>query len=158
MLAHAPFAVAAPPICHYAVPNGMASKILIVDEIPAICNLVTFALSGAGYKCRRAKTGREAISIFQEDHAAISLVIIDVHLSDLSGADVVAALRQLRSDLPAIFMSGSCFPAELRQFDNELLPKPFHIDALLKTVSRSFRCIAATCSTSTGFAQAGSWE
>jgi sigma-B regulation protein RsbU (phosphoserine phosphatase) len=83
-------------------------QILVVDDDRASRKLLVRTLSLAGYDCREAETGDEALQLLRREQP--SLLILDFEMPGLNGAEV---LKQLRSDsnpdvahIPAIMLTG----------------------------------------------------
>src|SRR5690242_16518176 len=82
--------------------------ILVVDDDRASRRLLTRALAEAGYTCRESRSGQEALETL---HAEIpSLVLLDFHMPELNGAEVLSRLRSdqdpVLAQLPAIMLTG----------------------------------------------------
>src|SRR6266404_1299590 len=71
----------------------MGQRILVVDDEPDLLELVRVNLTQAGFEVETAETGRQALE--RARRAAPDLLILDLMLPDLSGAEVC---RHLRSD------------------------------------------------------------
>jgi two-component system phosphate regulon response regulator PhoB len=71
-------------------PDG-SDRILIVDDEPDIVALASWHIASAGYEPVAAYTGEEAIE--KARLGGIALVILDLMLPDMSGFDVMSALR-----------------------------------------------------------------
>jgi two-component system, OmpR family, response regulator len=78
------------------------AKILIVDDDPAIRDVVRFALTRAGFEAVEAADGPAALACFAA--AAPDLVILDVLLPGLDGIEVCRELRR-RGSVPILFLS-----------------------------------------------------
>jgi two-component system OmpR family response regulator len=78
------------------------AKILIVDDDPAIRDVVRFALTRAGFEAVEAADGPAALEAFAA--AAPDLVVLDVLLPGLDGIEVCRELRR-RSSVPILFLS-----------------------------------------------------
>lgn len=79
--------------------------ILVVDDEPAISQLLTILLGSHGYKTKVALTGRQALESISPN---IDLVLLDLVLPDSEGLKIC---RQLKSnsrtrDIPIIIISG----------------------------------------------------
>ena len=84
-------------------PATSPARILVVDDEPAITELLSTALRYMGYDVTTAASGFAAL-----DAAATSapdLVILDVMLPDLDGFEVCRRLRDQRDFVPVIFLS-----------------------------------------------------
>jgi CheY-like chemotaxis protein len=66
-------------------------RILMVDDEPANLDLLQSILQPAGFTLSRAPGGREAIEMARADKP--HLILLDLLMPDMSGFDVVAALR-----------------------------------------------------------------
>src|SRR5215472_311680 len=76
--------------------------VLVVDDEPAIVELLRDFLEAEGFGVETARDGREALAAL--DHAPVACVLLDVMMPDLSGFDVCRRIRE-RSDVPLLFLS-----------------------------------------------------
>ncbi len=84
------------------------AKILIVDDEPRYCELISHVLCGAHQETRTAGTGREALDIgarYRPDVLVTDWMLKD----DIHGLHVVEVLRAFLPDLRSILMTG--FPS-----------------------------------------------
>ncbi len=86
----------------HTVPTGPA-HILVVDDEPAITDLLSTALRYMGYRVTTAATGSAALDAAAT--AAPDLVVLDVMLPDIDGFEVCRKLRAARDFVPVIFLS-----------------------------------------------------
>lgn len=80
----------------------MSFKILIVDDEPALQNMVGEILTRAGYEIQGALSCAQALERFRT--AAPEAVLLDVMLPDGDGFSLFGQLRQIR-DVPVLFLS-----------------------------------------------------
>jgi CheY-like chemotaxis protein len=80
--------------------------LLIVENEPAIRNLLQMALRRNGYTVLAAESAREALEIVRGHAGAIDLLITDVVMPDMNGPELVRELATIRPDTRALFMSG----------------------------------------------------
>ena len=79
--------------------------------------------------------GGPGISIAQVRHP--ELILLDVHLPDINGFDVLTRLRtdSTTSDIPIVILSADATPGQIRRFRdagaNEYLTKPLDLKLLL---------------------------
>jgi DNA-binding NarL/FixJ family response regulator len=79
--------------------------VLVVDDDPAFRAFVVDTLTAAGYATREAGTGREASVLARR--TTPSLVLLDLHLPDISGYEACRQLRQSHGEaLPIVLVSG----------------------------------------------------
>jgi two-component system cell cycle sensor histidine kinase/response regulator CckA len=122
-------------------PSQSASTILVVDDDHGVLSLLEFALQGAGYSVLSADGGRQAIRIFEDRSDQVHLLLTDVIMPDLTGPVVAERLRQRQPDLQVLFMSGFHDAELVQRFVTDkgfnLLPKPFTVESLLRSVENS---------------------
>lgn len=80
--------------------------LLIVENEPAIRNLLQMALRKNGYTVLAAESAREALEIVRGHTGAIDLLITDVVMPDMNGLELVRALATIRPETRTLFMSG----------------------------------------------------
>src|SRR6516225_9283908 len=76
--------------------------VLVVDDEPAIVELLRDFLEAEGFGVEIARDGREALATF--DRTLVACVLLDVMMPDLSGFDVCRRIRE-RSNVPLLFLS-----------------------------------------------------
>ncbi|MGM0524215.1 MAG: response regulator [Bacillota bacterium] len=76
-------------------------RLLVVDDQAGITGLLKMLFQHLGYEVMVRETGEEALQVYKE----VDLLITDYYLSDISGVDVVKAIREKRA-LPIVVMSG----------------------------------------------------
>jgi DNA-binding NarL/FixJ family response regulator len=118
-------------------------RVLVVDDDPDICDLVTSTLAEHGYATRRAADAREALYLIERETPDV--VLLDVRLPDISGYQLCRRLRDDFGDsIGIVLISGE----RMESFDrvaglllgaDEYLLKPFVLDELLARVQRLAR-------------------
>lgn len=125
--------------------NGMATpideRVLVVDDEPAITELVSTALRFIGYEVRSAATGREALSASSlfKPH----LIVLDVMLPDFDGVEVCRRLRADGDNVPVIFLTARDeHDDKIRGFTHggdDYITKPFSLEELVARVRAVLR-------------------
>ncbi len=116
------------------------ASILVVDDEPAIRRLLRTSLDAQGYDVVEAGGGRDALAAVEREKP--DLVILDLGLPDISGIEVIRALRQ-RSSLPVIVLSvrdderGKVEALDLGADD--YVTKPFGVDELVARIRTALR-------------------
>ncbi|MBT2185582.1 nitrogen regulation protein NR(I) [Sphingobium nicotianae] len=117
----------------------LTGKILVVDDDPAICMVISEALKRQGHIVRTVGSiaeRREALPIFAPD-----VLITDVMLPDGDGLDDVAAILAQEPDLKVIILSAqNTLNTAVRatgQGAFEYLPKPFDLNELSRAVTEA---------------------
>ena len=85
------------------IPAGAA---LIVDDDDIVRDLGQRMLEEIGFNVHAASGGLEAIKMLQDRHDDIACVILDLTMPEMDGVECFDKLRQLKSDIPIIIMSG----------------------------------------------------
>jgi DNA-binding NtrC family response regulator len=80
--------------------------ILIVDDDPAIRELLNFAMRMAGFDVHLAPDGLAAARVYRLFRKQIDIVLLDVQMPFWDGPRTLAQLQQLSPDLRCCFMSG----------------------------------------------------
>ena len=69
----------------------MPAKILVVDDEPDTVSLLSITLGRAGYTVFKASGGKAALEIAAKEKP--DLIILDIMMPDMTGIDVLRALR-----------------------------------------------------------------
>ncbi len=107
--------------------------ILLVEDEPAVRQLFAQALIRAGYRVHEARNGAEAIKVFDEHGDAIDLLLTDLRMPYMGGAELAQHLRGRRKTLKLICVSGYPGGAD-PELGSDFLAKPFSRDDLLAKV------------------------
>ncbi len=93
-----------------AVLRGEACRgsetILVVEDNESVRNLAIKVLERFGYRVLKAKTGQEAIEIFEGYEGPVHLLLTDVIMPLMNGKELAEKLEVLQPDLKVLFMSG----------------------------------------------------
>jgi CheY-like chemotaxis protein len=107
--------------------------ILLVEDEPAVRQLFATALTRAGYRVHEARNGEEAIRLFEQHGETIDLLLTDMRMPYMGGAELARQLRERSKTLKLICISG--YPGSLEtEVANDFLAKPFSRDEMLKKV------------------------
>jgi len=109
------FTVFFPTMSQQAKPPGQPTKtsnwegsgtVLVVDDEESIRELATLMLTDLGFTVVQACDGQEAVDIFKKDPAKFALVLLDMTMPHLDGAETFREMRRIRADLKVILSSG----------------------------------------------------
>ena len=121
----------------------MAARVLVVEDDKATRHALRALLDDAGYVCDEASDGERAVAAMRD--ALFDLVVLDLGLPGMSGADVH---RQLRKDprtrfLPIVFLTAHSDRqvrlAELEAGAEDFITKPYDAEELLARVGAAVR-------------------
>lgn len=87
-------------------PLGRGELVLLVEDQPAVRELVTRMLRDLGYRAVKAADGIEALGLLDGADLRPDIILTDVLMPNLDGAGLVMRLRAQWPDLPVLFMSG----------------------------------------------------
>jgi PAS domain S-box-containing protein len=133
---------ASPPPAEPSESKPGHETILLVEDEAGLRRLAERALSALGYRVLAAGSGEEALRAAAEHHGAIHLLLTDLVMPGMGGAELAAALRPLRNGLRVLFMSGYAEGTALPGDDNGNPPqihlvKPFALSQLGQVVRRA---------------------
>ncbi len=86
-------------------------KVLVIDDDTSNRGVLSTILGRAGYQVQTARKGEQGIALAESDTA---LAFVDIHLPDMSGIDVVAAVRRLAPDARIVVATMDDDPTTLR--------------------------------------------
>ena len=104
--------------------------ILLCDDSPAERVALAHILRSAGYNVEEASDGDSAI--LKIKHRALDLVLLDLHMPQVDGFEVLSYLQEHRRALPVILLSG--MPLHKIQHRIHSLPQPELPPLLIKPV------------------------
>ena len=115
-------------------------NILVVEYDPDINKLLCRILEGAGYACRPAFSGSEAV--LWAGQYEYDLVLLDLMLPGLTGEEFIAQMRQKKT-MPIIVLSAKAGVESrvnvLKLGADDFIPKPFDNSEVLARVEAQLR-------------------
>ena len=116
------------------------TRILAVDDEPAIRKLMSSYLKGKGYEPILAGDGKEALRLLNEND--LELVILDVKMPGIDGFEVCRLIREY-SSVPIIMLTAMGRDEDvLRGLEcgaDDYVTKPFNVDILLARIQSVLR-------------------
>lgn len=126
---------------NYAIPAGNGERVLFVDDEPALGFLGGTLLESAGYKVTIKTNPVEALALFREQPDQFDLLITDLTMPTLTGADLLREILKIRPDLPVVLVTGfaGSMTGEAAQSlgARELLLKPTTASTLAEAAHRA---------------------
>lgn len=121
-------------------PAGFGRTLLVVDDEADVRDIVRLILSREGYRVICAEGADAAFSQLQACGGRVDLVITDMAMPEVSGAQFVERLRGHRPDIPILVMSGfeadNMLSPEIKALVRDVLHKPFEAGSLVEAVNR----------------------
>lgn len=91
----------------------------------------------------RAKTGLEALRIFEEQ--PVDLILLDIKMPQMTGIEALVEIRKKTTEIPIIMQSAYVFDSDMelarRSGASEFLTKPINLKVLKTTISKYFPSI-----------------
>ena len=111
-------------------------KIMVVDDDPAICDVLHKYLGKKGYNITTFTNPKLALEFLKDND--YGLLLVDINMSEMSGIEVVKAVKGIKPLLPIIVMSGSSDRAEIEEVVkmgiSGFFSKPFDLLSLLSSI------------------------
>ncbi|HEX4145672.1 MAG TPA: HD domain-containing phosphohydrolase [Pirellulales bacterium] len=118
-------------------------RLLIVDDEPVVCKVLSRWLSAEGYTCRVAHDAKSAWQILQQE--PFDLVTLDVHMPGASGLDLLVQIKEAFPEIGVLTLTACGETATavraLTQGAFAYLLKPVQREELLFHVRQGLQCI-----------------
>jgi two-component system OmpR family response regulator len=119
----------------------MGNNILIIDDDPDICEIVSMALSKKGFAVRTAMSGEQGISVAHKHIPDI--VLLDNTLPDMDGKDVARRIKGTAGGNKVIIVMMTGKEAPKGEIDTSLysgcLKKPFRLSDMVDYIEKISR-------------------
>lgn len=113
--------------------DGSPIEVLVVDDEPALGDLVAMALRYEGWLVTAACDGASAIKKAADERPDI--VVLDIMLPDMSGLDVLHELHRIRPELPVLLLTAKDTIedriAGLSAGGDDYVTKPFNVEEMV---------------------------
>ena len=125
----------------------MSATVMIVEDDGMIREMMDITLSQAGYRVIAVGTGESALDLLRR--IKVDLVLLDIHMPQMSGLDVLMALPRIGRKVPAVLMVTANRQAQtvaeaMRLGCMGYMAKPFAPGDLLGRVNRALAGRLAT--------------
>lgn len=110
-----------------SIPPLVRNMVLVADDEPAVRETTRRLLVRMGLDVVTAENGEEALSVFEANRAAIRLVVLDMGMPVMGGAECFKRLRT-QSDVPVVIATGYALEEQVRELvaaGARILEKPF---------------------------------
>ena len=112
-------------------------RVLVVDDEGVVRRTVRRILERRGLQVDEVGDGLAAVERFSADPARYDLVLLDLTMPGMDGAEVLVALREVRPDVPVLLASGYAEEEARERIGDTpagFIQKPFSIDELAAAV------------------------
>lgn len=112
--------------------------VLLVDDEEMIRTIAEEMIQALGYQVITAGGGEEAVTVFQERHNEIDMIILDLIMPKTSGSETFDRLRGIDPNVKILLSSGYSVNGEasavIKKGCNGFIQKPFSIHELSKKI------------------------
>jgi two-component system, OmpR family, response regulator len=125
------------PKASWNMPKEEEPRILVVEDDPAIAELIAAMLESAWLGCAIRSSGAQAVQAFAK--TPIDVLITDLRMSAGDGISLIETIRRT-SMVPVIIVTGFAreFADRVRFLDNvTLINKPFNRQSLIRLVEKA---------------------
>jgi two-component system, LuxR family, response regulator FixJ len=120
--------------------DGRHRLIAVIDDDDAVRDSLQFLLETVGFSVATYSSAAQFLS--EACPSDLACVVVDQHMPDMTGLQLVGRLRSQGSTLPIILITGSPSPDLVRladQLDTHILEKPLDDEILLDFIE----CVSA---------------
>ncbi|MBF0559820.1 MAG: PAS domain S-box protein, partial [Nitrospirae bacterium] len=115
-----------------------AGTILLVDDQDVVIEIGGEMLKALGYNVLSAKSGNEAIELYNKNKEGVHLVILDMILPTVSGGEIYDKLKEINPNVKVILSSGYSIEGEaakiLERGCDGFIQKPFTMEELSRKI------------------------
>lgn len=112
--------------------------VFLIDDDDMIADVSEMILKNSGYDVVIAKSGKEAIEVYKENHSRIDMVILDMILPDMDGGDTYDRLKEINPGIKVLLASGYDIDYQGRDIMERgcdgFIQKPFNMNELLEKI------------------------
>jgi two-component system response regulator GlrR len=115
-------------------------RLVLIDDDPGVLRALGLVLSAMQYSVTSFSSPNEALS-YLKGRPEVDLVVTDLRMPELSGAELLDEIRRFTANLPVIVMSGHAAASEVQDLNRKgadgFIPKPFSPQQLVSAVHKA---------------------
>lgn len=112
--------------------------VLLVDDEEIVIDVGVQILEKLGYTVFEARSGREAVRVFNEKRDKIDMVILDVIMPDMGGSEAYEKMKEIDPEVKVLLSSGYSIDGQaneiLKRGCDGFIQKPFNMKDLSKKI------------------------
>jgi DNA-binding NtrC family response regulator len=118
--------------------NAVLGNVLIIDDDQSVCLLLEQILDAGGYQVTAAATGEQGMAALKKQDFPV--VLLDMHLPDSFGLDLIARIHEHNADTSVIVITGfasvETAVKAIKTGAYDYLQKPLYADSVMLTVAK----------------------
>jgi EAL domain-containing protein (putative c-di-GMP-specific phosphodiesterase class I) len=118
-------------------------RVLVVDDDPTMRRVCARVLGSEGWDVTVVESGKTALATVRDHTTVFDCIVSDVHMPEMDGFALIAAIRHHDDELPVLLMTGDpSLDGAVRAIDTgavSYLSKPFDHETLAAGVARAAR-------------------
>ncbi len=118
--------------------HSAKETVFLIDDDDMIADVSEMILKSSGYDVVSAKSAKEAIEVYKENHSRIDMVILDMILPDMGGGDTYDRLKEINPGIKVLLASGYDIDYQGRDIMERgcdaFIQKPFNMNELLEKI------------------------
>jgi PAS domain S-box-containing protein len=111
-----------------------SGTILMVDDEEMVLDVGARVLKKLGYTVLESNSGRQAVALYEKLQDNIKLVVLDIVMPDMGGAEVYDRLKEINPDVKVLLSSGYSIDDQAREIlergCDDFIQKPFSLTAM----------------------------
>ncbi len=120
----------------------MKDTVLLVDDEVQLVSFLTRLVTGWNYRVLSATDGPTAVEFFRENRERIGLVLLDILMPEMGGAEVFRLIRAMDPSARVIITSAYAERETIGQLlcegANSFMAKPYRIEELRREIDKVF--------------------
>ena len=122
------------------LPRGNGERVLLVEDEKPLMLLTEEMLAALNYEPAGFTNPSEALEEFHLDPSRFDVVVLDQLMPGMTGTDLARQMRQLRTDMPVVLISGYTGPVLTQQAlsagIDHILTKPLDLRQMADAMAR----------------------
>ncbi len=130
------------PICSTRSQLANPPVVLLVEDESIVREVTREVLSHAGYAVLESSNAKEALHLARQHSGRIDVLLTDVVMPGMNGADLARHLQSMQPDLITVFMSGYAQNDIAQTISRTAaihIQKPFTVNILLTRIGEALR-------------------
>ncbi|MBW1781943.1 MAG: response regulator [Deltaproteobacteria bacterium] len=115
-----------------------SGTVMVVDDEELILDVLAPMLKRMGYDVLIARSGREAIQVYEENKDRIDIIVLDMVMPDMGGSETYDRISQMNPHVKVLLSSGYSINGQARKLldrgCSDFIQKPFRVKQLAQKI------------------------